>query len=150
INQDQDRKFRNPNVAQTVAFDASNTIDTVDQTGIADLNLGIGGLEKVLKRGGAASVFTGNTPAQKGSVGGSVFVTVANNTTTTEVAGGAKIYTSMPAADVKTFTPTVNTSTNTIDLGYNPGFTTGEPIFYDNSGSPSTDIGGLQRGHIYY
>ncbi len=145
----QDPTYRNPSVAQTVSFDASTTIDTVDMTGIADINLSPAAIAKQVKQGGSA-LFTGNAPAQKGSAGGSLFVTVANDTTTTQVSGGAQIYTSMPAADVKTFTPTVDTTNNTIDLGYNPGFTTGEPIFYDNSGPPSTDIGGLQRGHVYY
>jgi hypothetical protein len=143
----QDPSYRNPDVAQTVALDANKTIDSVDQTGIFQLNL-LPDLVSQLKEKGVGVLGGVGSAADKGSVGGTLMVKVANNTTTTKVADGAKIYTSMPAADVSTFQPTL--SGDTLDLGYDHGFTTGEPIFYDNSGDKSTDIGGLQRGHVYY
>jgi hypothetical protein len=143
----QDAAYRNPNLAQTVAFDANNTIDSVDQTGIFELNLLPEQISK-LKEEGIGTLGGVGSEAGKGSVGGALFVMVANNTTTTKVAGGAQIYTAMPAANLTTFTPTL--SGDTLDLGYAHGFTTGEPIFYDNSGDKSTDVGGLQRGHSYY
>src|SRR5262249_48511190 len=42
----------------------------------------------------------------------------------------------------------VNSSTATIDLGYNHGFVTGERVIYHNGGGVS--IGGLQDGAVYY
>src|SRR5262249_53353683 len=142
----QDSNYRNQNLAQTVAFDAHTTIDSVNQTGVFELNLSPEALAGLAIQGFGG---VGNNAGQY-SVGGSLYVMVVNNTTTTKVGGGAQIYTAMPAADVQTFTPSVDTTTNTIDLGYAHGFTTGEPIFYDNSGAESTDIGGLERGHVYY
>ena len=54
---------------------------------------------------------------------------------------------------VNTTTPTFNganvtPATNTINLGYNPGFSTGEGVVYDNGGG--TSIGGLVSGQLYY
>jgi hypothetical protein len=143
----QDPAYRNPNVAQTVAFDAHTTIDSVNQTGVFALNLTPEAISK-LKEIGTSILGGAGSGAQKGSAGGSLYVMVVNNTTTTKVGSGAQIYTALPAANRTTFTPTL--SGNTLDLGYDHGFTTGEPIFYDNTGADSTDIGGLQRGHVYY
>src|SRR5262249_7686738 len=114
------------------------------------LNLGPENID-ALRILGVAGVGSVGSQAGKNAVGASIYIMVAKNTTTTTVGSGAQIYTAMPAAAVQTFTPTsVDTTTNTIDLGYDHAFTTGEPLFYDNSGSPDTDIGGLQRGHVYY
>jgi hypothetical protein len=143
----QDPAYRNPNVAQTVAFDANNSIDSLNQTGRFNLGLAPEAISD-LKKEGISAAITGGSSASKGSIGGSLFVAVADNTTTTTVASGAKIYTAMPTSSLTPCAPTL--SGNTLDLGYASGFTAGEPIFYDNSGPGDTDIGGLQRGHIYY
>ncbi len=143
----QDPTYRNPNAAQTVAFDANNSIDSLNQTGRFNLGLAPEGISD-LKKEGISAAIGGGSSASKGSIGGSLFVAVADNTTTTTVAGGAKIYTAMPTSSLTPCSPTL--SGNTLDLGSAHGFTTGEPIFYDNSGPEDTDIGGLQRGHIYY
>jgi hypothetical protein len=43
---------------------------------------------------------------------------------------------------------TVDTSDNEIDLGYDPGFTTGTEVVYNDGGG--ADIGGLVNGEVYF
>ena len=75
------------------------------------------------------------------------------------VAGTALVFTSAGGsgqsleqvdAAAKTFnaTSSVDSTNNSIDPGYSPGFTTGEEVVYDNGGSG--DIPGLISGQVYY
>src|SRR5262249_62343261 len=55
------------------------------------------------------------------------------------------------APNTTTFDPSTKVSTpaDTIDVGSNSGFTTGQPIVYSKGGSGNTAIGGLIDGTTY-
>src|SRR5262249_50817829 len=56
------------------------------------------------------------------------------------------------APNTTTFDPPtkVSTAADTIDVGSNSGFTTGQPIVYSRGGPGNTAIGGLTDGTTYY
>src|SRR5262249_17765495 len=43
-----------------------------------------------------------------------------------------------------------NVSDTPVNPGYEPGFTTGQAVVYDNFSTAGADIGGLQSGKVYY
>ena len=141
INQDSDPIYRNSE--QTVSVDADTTFDAVNFVGNVYISLAPDDLKKAYLKDGLNFGKIGNadlpgTQASLVGIGASVAYTNLTNTTTAVVGG------------VHTFNPStaVNSSTNTINLGYNHNYSTGEELVYSTNGG--TPIKGLVNGQAYY
>ena len=135
-----------------IAFIASDSIVTAAATGADAINVTASDGSSVTANDGAGSLAF--TVAAGGSLAaGDVTATNNINNTVDAYIGstpGTNEGFDTVVANANTFNGASNvTVTNDlIDLGFDPGFTTGEQVVYSNGGG--SDIGGLRSGTVYY
>ncbi|MCO6453768.1 MAG: hypothetical protein J5I93_00495, partial [Pirellulaceae bacterium] len=150
----QDPAYRGPE--QSVTVSAQTTIHAVNYTGNTQFNLAPADLIKAGRDGGwrgtANTVFGGKDNGAAVGIGAALTYVSMNNTTEATVGGPAtRINFGQSASAISQGFDAANdidTESYAIDLGWNPGFTTGMPVLYDSQGNDA--IGGLTSGNTYY
>ena len=128
---------------QTVSVNANTTFESVNYAGNTNFDFLPADLQSNFTKldGGWKGALVGAVPPTQGGmvgVGVSLIFASVNNTTVASV------------GDADTFNPqnNVDSSKNTIDLGYDPGYVTGQELVYESNGD--TPITGLTSGQVYY